>query len=356
MGLFRSTESGRAALEVEAAPSPGEPLEDVRGALAAFLRVQAGTLETAVREQGVKLQQAEGLMGEAVRGFGEALQELDVLAKNQYGLAMELHRVLEVSLEGQTGTQSVEAFASSIRGTLDLFVQAMMEIGKSSFQLVDEMESIQARSASMGESLGELAEVATRTHMLALNASIEAAHARKYGAGFSVVAGEVQKLADRSGKISDQISGQMRETGEALARAQAQAGLIASNDFNEIIHSKQLAETMVTAISESEIRAQALVARMEEVGMAVTAQVGRSIQALQFEDMVRQILQGVAVGSGQLAALSAKLQALAHEVDLGGMPLAELMLQAAREFEAFGEAAHNSVQAASMDSGDVELF
>ncbi|WLT30259.1 methyl-accepting chemotaxis protein [Geothrix sp. PMB-07] len=355
MGFFRSKVAGAEAVDFPP-PSQGNPPETLNGPLAAFLRIQAGVLEEAVREQGLKLQQAEGLMGEAVRGFGEALQELDVLARDQYELAMELHRVLEVSLEGQTETQSVEAFATTIRGTLDLFVQAMMEIGKSSFQLVDEMEGIRGRSASMSGSLGELAEVATRTHMLALNASIEAAHARKYGAGFSVVAGEVQKLADRSGRISDQISAQVRETEEVLSRASAQASLIASNDFNEIIRSKQLAETMVTAISQSEIRAQALVARMEDIGKAVTAQVGRSIQALQFEDMVRQILQRVGVGSGQLAVLAAKLQALANEVDRGELPLVDLLTQAAVEFEAFGVNAHNSVQAASMDSGDVELF
>jgi methyl-accepting chemotaxis protein len=208
----------------------------------------------------------------------------------------------------------------------------------------------------MVESLEELAGVATRMQMLALNASIEAAHARKHGAGFSVVAGEVQKLADRSGRISDQISVKVHETEAALGRTAVQVEVIASKDLNEIIRSKQLAETMVKAISHSELQAQQLVARMEEVGREVTDQVARSIQALQFEDMVRQILQRVAAGSERLAAFAARIQTLADAVAEGREAPADLLDQAVRDFAEFSFEGRDTVQASSMDSGDVELF
>jgi methyl-accepting chemotaxis protein len=190
--------------------------------LEAFLMAQVRVLDESTREQGLKLQQAEKLMAEAVQGFGGALQALDAKVRDQYRLAMELHHVLEVSIEGEEGAQTVEAFTTRILGTLDLFVLAMLEIGQSSFQLVEEMDGIRERSGVMVASLDELAEVASRTQMLALNAGIEAAHARQYGAGFSVVAGEVQKLADRSGRISDQISAKVHETEAALIRTAVQ--------------------------------------------------------------------------------------------------------------------------------------
>jgi methyl-accepting chemotaxis protein len=324
--------------------------------LTTFLSAQVRVLDESTREQGLKLQQAEVLMAEAVRGFGGALQALDAKVQDQYRLAMELQRVLEVSIEGEEGVQSVEAFTNRILGTLDLFVLAMLEIGQSSFQLVEEMDGIRERSGVMVASLGELAEVASRTQMLALNASIEAAHARQYGAGFSVVAGEVQKLADRSGRISDKISEKVHETEAALNRTAVQVEIIASKDLNEIIRSKQLAETMVKAISQSELQAQQLVARMEAIGREVTEQVGRSIQALQFEDMVRQILQRVAADSGRLVAFSARLRSLAEAVAEGREPLVDLLAQAARDLTEFNPEGHDSVQASSMNSGDVELF
>lgn len=358
---------GRSKVEVGAhLPSPSSepavpPLEnhptlDLQPMLVGLFRAQASVLEFTIRDQGTKIEQAGTLMSEAVHGFADALKGLDTLARDQYQLAMELMRVLEVSLEGQDGVQSVEDFTTRIVGTLDLFVQAMLEIGQSSFQLVEEMDGIRARSASMAEALGELAEVAMRTHMLALNASIEAAHARQYGAGFAVVAGEVQKLAVRSGRISDQISRQVLETEAALNRTTAQVEIIASKDLNEIIRSKQLAETMVKALSQSELRAQNLVARMEELGRRVTAQVGRAIQALQFEDMVRQILQGVVASNQGLAEFAQSIHTLADDISQNRRPTGDLLAQATRDFEALDQKVHDMVQSTSMTSGDVELF
>lgn len=67
-------------------------------------------------------------------------------------------------------------------------------------------ETLRQQMASISGLTGQLGDIAFNTRMLALNASVEAARAGQYGAGFSVVANEVQALAANSDACSKQVT------------------------------------------------------------------------------------------------------------------------------------------------------
>lgn len=106
-------------------------------------------------------------------------------------------------------------------------------------KVTDASEQIQAIS----EYLGQIRDIANQTTILSLNASIEAARAGAAGKGFTVVAGEVNTLADQCRTISEQI--------DALTQKSNEIALDAAHSINSL--QPEMAETLslVKKVSEN---------------------------------------------------------------------------------------------------------
>ena len=331
--------------------------DGLREAMLHLAAREASMLEGQVNFLTPELLQVDSLVREAAGTLEDALKTLNRSVLQQHSLAREIQANLSISLEGDAHSGKSDSIGDTIMGTLDGFVNHMTEISGSTVKLVEQVEDIRERSRRMEDMLEELSEIAGRTHLLSLNASIEAAHARQFGAGFAVVAGEVSKLADRSTALSSTIQEQVLGTRQALERTDAHVHAIASKDVNVAMRSKGESEALVQALQTSNWIVKDLVTQLEENAKNITQQVGHVVRSLQFEDLVHQTLMACLKELGNLLEQAGAWKVLESNLAAGQpVPLALASLEARLgEIEA-ARVQFRAVKSGSLAAGDVDLF
>lgn len=106
-------------------------------------------------------------------------------------------------------SQSLEAMVEQMAIGAQSFASSSQELAATNEKLSNMSITMREQMNSISELTNFVNQVATETNLLGLNAAIQAAHAGEHGKGFSVVAGEIRKLADRSSVSAKSIKIQL---------------------------------------------------------------------------------------------------------------------------------------------------
>ena len=115
--------------------------------------------------------------------------------------------------------QSINSIADQRKESMKLMEQNIGIQQEKISELVREVEKVQQSTASISNFVATVNAVAGRTGLLAMNASIEAAHAGASGKGFSVIAQEIRKLSDETNKNAHNIEEELNQIVELVSVA-----------------------------------------------------------------------------------------------------------------------------------------
>jgi methyl-accepting chemotaxis protein len=155
------------------------------------------------------------------------------------------------------------------------------------FRGADDVKLLEEKTTRVEEITTLIGDIADQTDLLALNASIEAARAGEYGRGFSVVAAEVQKLADRSSRAAAEISDLVQSIRDTVGRISTR-----SNENNLAIGSIQrgilhIAETTGEVVRKAETAAGSV----ERVNNSIDSIMNLSLETLNNTDSIVRAFQ-----------------------------------------------------------------
>jgi methyl-accepting chemotaxis protein len=256
--VYRSQQSLRERVE-----STEQRREGIERTLAAALdRLRDGDLVNCSEHSG-------SLPGRLAVSLSNATNALDVLAQQIQSSSIEVasaaNSVNEIASELASGSSQQAASVVEITAAMEELARTASQIADNAAlqadlaqtaeesgtagqgaveEAVDGVEEVKKRIASRAEILGTrskeiyrvldlITEIAQETHILSLNAAIEAAAAGDHGRRFSVVAEEVRRLAQRSQEsvesvrnLLDEFAGSIRATVVATEEGSTEAGRV----------------------------------------------------------------------------------------------------------------------------------
>lgn len=218
---------------------------DVLGAIADAFNLTIQNLRDLVQQVKVAAQEvnrgatdSEILARELSSDALHQAEKLGVTLKSVEIMTDSIQRVAEAAREAEAVAREASDIAVQGGKAVENTVAEILEIRQTVAQTTCRVKRLEESSQEISKIVALISQIASRTNLLALNASIEAAHAGVAGRGFAIVADEVRQLADKSAKS-------LKEIEQIVIQIQSDTGSVMTameQGSQQVIRGKKLAE------------------------------------------------------------------------------------------------------------------
>jgi methyl-accepting chemotaxis protein len=233
-----------------------------------------------------------------------------------------------------------------------------------------EIGNIEESMKSIRNFVDSINDIADRTNILAINATIEAARAGKAGEGFAVIGSEIQDLAQSTMKIAEQITGTIEDASSEVSNSVERYGNKIDSAVNRLETTGSTHSKLVEKLNPHVENLSEIAQTSSTLSSTVQENVNEMAKHLQYQDRIKQIIAHLIEfleELGKEARSTASSHARINEEEVEQVK-AQMMEKAAalfstdEEYDAFGydknkvETENGKAETAEEMDGNVVLF
>jgi methyl-accepting chemotaxis protein len=146
--------------------------------------------------------------------------------------------------------------------------KAMQQLHTITGSLTENINNLGRQSDNIGKIMNVITDIAAQINLLAMNASIEAAHAGEAGRGFAVVAGEVRKLAEKTRAAAQEVESSITEM-QKLTKVNISGMDNAVTSINQVT---DLSQKTAASLTEAQVTVKDVMLQVQSIAESVQEQ------------------------------------------------------------------------------------